>query len=311
MPRLKVILNPVADRGHARELAPRIKALLGEHGDFVWVETSRPGEAIQLAAHAKEEGYDIVVAAGGDGTAHEVLNGLVHGSRDDEVCGTLGLIPVGSGNDFAWMMGVAPGVRQTRGPQGVEAAIRKLFAGQTSVIDVGRVCDETRRCRYFGNGVGIGFDGIVNIESRKITWARGFVMYTLAVLRTVLLYFRAPRAALELDGERIEQRLLMLSVANGRRYAGGFYVTPQAEADDGQFDLCIVNQLSRLQILRLIPKFMNGTQASDSHVKMRRARHVVVHCDEGYAVHADGEIFATSAQTLTMQILPQKLRVIV
>jgi len=311
MSRIKVILNPMADRGHARELAPRIKALLSERGDFGWAETSQPGEAIQLAARAKEESYDIVAAAGGDGATQEVLNGLVNGSRDDEVCGTLGLIPIGSGNDFAWMMGVAPGARQTRGPQGIEEAVRKLFAGQTRVIDVGRVCDEAQRCRYFGNGVGIGFDGIVNIESRKITWARGFLMYTLAVLRTVLLYFRAPRATLELDGQRIEQPLLMLSVANGRRYAGGFYVTPQAEADDGQFDLCIVNQLSRLQILRLIPKFMNGTQASDSHVKMTRARHVAVHCDEGYAVHADGEIVAASAKTLTMQILPKKLRVVV
>jgi diacylglycerol kinase (ATP) len=131
------------------------------------------------------------------------------------------------------------------------------------------------------------------------------------VLRTVLLYFRAPRATLELDDQRIEQPLLMLSVANGRRYAGGFYVTPQAEADDEQFDLCIVNQLSRLQILRLIPKFMDGTQAGDPHVKMAHARRVVAHCDEGYAVHADGEIFATCAKTLTMQILPHKLRVVV
>lgn len=311
MPKIQVILNPIADRGHARELAPRIKALLGERGEFGWAETSRPGEAIQLAARARKEGYEIVVAAGGDGTAQEVLNGLVNGSRDDQVCGTLGLIPVGSGNDFAWMMGVAPGVRQTRGPQGIEEAIHKLFAGKTRVIDVGRVCDEAQRCRYFGNGVGIGFDGIVNIESRKITWARGFLMYTLAVLRTVLLYFRAPRAALELDGRRVEQPLLMLSVANGRRYAGGFYVTPQAEADDGQFDLCIVDQVSRLQILKLIPRFMNGTQAGDPHIKMTRARRVVVQCDQGYAVHADGEIFATAAKTLTMQIFPQKLRVVV
>jgi diacylglycerol kinase (ATP) len=311
MPRIQVILNPIADRGHARELGPHIKALLSTYGDFGWVETARPGEAIQLATRARDQGYDIVVAAGGDGTAQEVINGLIHGSRNDQVCGTLGLIPVGSGNDFAWMMGVAPGVRQTRGPQGIEEAIRKLFAGKTRVIDVGRVCDEAQHCRYFGNGVGIGFDGVVNIESRKIRQVRGFLMYTLAVLKTMLLYYRAPGAAIEIDEQRIEQPLLMLSVANGRRYAGGFYVTPQAEADDGQFDLCIVGQLSRLQMLGLIPKFMNGTQASSSHVKMTRARRVVVCCNEGYAVHADGEIFATSAKSLTMEILPQKLRVIV
>jgi diacylglycerol kinase (ATP) len=311
MPRIQVILNPIADRGHARELEPQIKALLSAHGDFGWVETSRPGEATELAMRARDDGCDIVVAAGGDGTAQEVINGLIAGSRDDQVCGTLGLIPIGSGNDFAWMMGVAPGKRQTRGPQGIQDAVRKLFAAKTHVIDVGSVCDQAGHCCYFGNGVGIGFDGIVNIESRKIKRVRGFLMYTLAVLRTMLLYYRAPQAVLELDGQRVEQPLLMLSVANGRRYAGGFYVTPQAEADDGQFDVCIVDQLSRLQMLGLIPKFMNGTQAGSSHVRMTRARRVVVSCDMGYAVHADGEIFATSARTLTMQILPHKLRVVV
>ena len=311
MSRMQVILNPVADRGHACELGPQIKALLSAYGDFSWVETSRPGEATELATRARDDGYDIVVAAGGDGTAHEVINGLIAGSHDGQMCGTLGLVPVGSGNDFAWMMGVAPGKRQTRGPQGIKDAVHKLFAGKTRVIDVGTVCDQDGRCCYFGNGVGIGFDGVVNIESRKIKRIRGFAMYTLAVMRTMLLYYRAPQAALELDGQRVEQPLLMLSVANGRRYAGGFYVTPLAEADDGQFDVCIVDQLSRLQMLGLIPKFMNGTQASSSHVRMTRARRVVVSCDEGYALHVDGEIFATSAKRLTMQILPQKLRVVV
>lgn len=311
MPRMQVILNPIADRGHAGELGPHVKALLGAYGDFEWVETSRPGEATELAMRARDKGCDIVVAAGGDGTAHEVINGLIAGSHDGQMCGTLGLIPVGSGNDFAWMMGVAPGRRQTRGPQGIQEAVRKLFAAKTRVIDVGTVCDQDGHCCYFGNGVGIGFDGIVNIESRKIKRIRGFLMYTLAVLRTMLLYYRAPQAGLELDGQRVDQPLLMLSVANGRRYAGGFYVTPQAEADDGQFDVCIVNQLSRPQMLGLIPKFMNGTQAGSSHVRMTRARRAVVSCDEGYAVHVDGEIFATSAKRLTMQILPQKLRVVV
>jgi YegS/Rv2252/BmrU family lipid kinase len=311
MPRIKVILNPVADRGHARELVPQIKALLSANGDFGWVETSRPGEAVELAAQACQEGYDIVVAAGGDGTAQEVINGLLNGSRADESCSTLGLVPIGSGNDFAWMMGVAPGVRQTRSAQITEEAILKLLAGRTRTIDVGRICDEANRCRYFGNGVGIGFDGIVNIESRKIKWARGFLMYTLAVLRTMMFYYRAPHAILDLDSQRIEQPMMMISVGNGRRLAGGFYVTPQAEADDGQFDVCLVGPVSRPEMFMLIPRFLKGTQASHPQVKMMRAQRIVVRCDEGYAVHADGEIFATSAKTLTLQILPQKLRVIV
>jgi YegS/Rv2252/BmrU family lipid kinase len=313
MPRIRVILNPAADRGYARELAPLIKSWLSENGEVGWAETSRPGEAVELAARACEEGCDLVVAAGGDGTAQEVVNGLLaaRSGRGEAGCTTLGLIPIGSGNDFAWMMGVAPGLRQTRDLQVIQEAVKKLFAGKTRMIDLGRICDESNNCCYFDNGVGIGFDGIVNIESRKMTWARGFLMYTLAVLRTMMFYYRAPHAVIELDGQRIEKPVLMISVANGRRYGGGFYVTPEAEADDGLFDVCIVEQVSRIEMLKLILLFMKGTQAINPHVQMAHAKRVTVHCDEGYAVHADGEIFSTSAKSLTMEILPQELKVIV
>ena len=313
MPRIKVIFNPAADRGHARELGPQIKVWLSAYGETGWAETSRPGEAVELAACACEEGYDIVAAAGGDGTAQEVVNGLItaHGERSGASPATLGLIPIGSGNDFAWMMGVAPGVRRTGNLRTIEEAVKKLYTGKTRVIDVGRVCDEANTCRYFDNGVGIGFDGIVNIESRKIKWVRGFLMYTIAVLRTMLWYYRAPRSTIELDDRRIERPLMMLAAANGRRYGGGFYVTPHAEADDGHLDVCLVDDVSRIEMLKLIVLFMKGAQAANPHVQMARAKRVTVHCNEGYAVHADGEIFATSARSLTVEILPQKLRVIV
>jgi diacylglycerol kinase (ATP) len=127
----------------------------------------------------------------------------------------------------------------------------------------------------------------------------------------MMFYYRAPHAVIELDDRQIEKPVLMLSVANGRRYGGGFYVTPRAEVDDGQFDVCLVEQVSRIEMLKLLLLFMKGTQASNPHVQMMRARRVLVRCDEGYAVHADGEIFATSARSLTVELLPQKLKVIV
>jgi len=313
MSKIKVIFNPAADRGHARELAPQIKAWLSENGEIGWAETSRPGEAIELAARACEEGYEVVVAAGGDGTTQEVVNGLMasRGGRGETSCGTLGLIPIGSGNDFAWMVGVAPGVRRTRDLALIKAAVEKIQAGQTRVIDLGRICDETNTCRYFDNGVGIGFDAIVNTESRKLKPLRGFLMYLVAVLKTMWLYYRAPQTVLELDGQRIEKHLLMISVANGRRYGGGFYVTPRAEIDDGLFDICLVEQVSRVEMLKLMTLFMKGTQATNPHVQMARAKKVSLRCGEGYAVHADGEVLATSAKSLTMEILPKKLEVIV
>lgn len=304
MPRIKVIFNPAADRGHARELGPHIRSWLSENGEVDWVETSQPGEAIQLAARACEEGYDIIAAAGGDGTAQEVVNGLMNGEGGRAA---LGLIPIGSGNDFAWMLGMP----RAHDRPTLQEAIRRICVGRTRLIDLGRICSDANHCRYFGNGVGIGFDGIVNIESRKLTWARGFLMYGLAVLQTMLWYYYAPRTVIELDHQRIERPTMMISVTNGRRFGGGFYVAPQAEADDGQLDVCMVEQVSRIEMLKLIPLFMKGTQATNPHVHMMRAKRVTVRCEEGYAVHADGEIYATCAQTLTMEILPHKLRVVV
>jgi len=315
MPRIKVIFNPAADRGHARELGPQIHAWLSQSGEIGWAQTTQPGEAIELATRACEEGYDVIAAAGGDGTAQEVINGLLasQGGRSSQETGgaTLGLIPTGSGNDFAWMMGVAPGARRTRDLAAIQVAVQKILAGKTRVIDLGRVCDGSDRCRYFDNSVGIGFEGIVTIESRRITWVRGFLMYTLAVLKTMLWHYRAPHTVVELDDERIERPLMMISIANGRRAGGGFYVAPQAVIDDGLLDICIVEQVSRLEMLQLILLFMNGTQATNPHVKMARAQRVTVRCDKGHAVHADGEIVATSAALLAMEILPHKLRVIV
>jgi len=307
MPRIQVIFNPAADHGHARELGPHIRSWLSENGEVSWVETSRPGEAIELATRACEEGYDIIAAAGGDGTAQEVVNGLMRSGHGENSRAALGLIPIGSGNDFAWMLGVP----RAHDRKTLEAILRHFYTGKTRWIDLGRIWGDSDHGRYFGNGVGIGFDGTVNIVSRKLSWARGFLMYTLAVLQTMLWYYRAPRAIVELDDQRIERPMMMISVSNGRRLGGGFYVTPQAEMDDGLFDICLVDQVRRIEMFMLIPLFMKGTQATNPHVHMMRAKHVTVRCEEGYAVHADGEIYATCAKALTMEILPCKLRVIV
>ena len=280
MSKIQVILNPAADRGHARELAPQIKAWLCENGEVGWAETTRPGQATELAARACEEGYDVVVAAGGDGTAQEVINGLMEargaagGGQGETGRSALGLIPIGSGNDFAWMVGVAPGVRRTRDLALVKAAVERIRAGQTRMIDLGRICDGTGACRYFDNGVGIGFDAIVNAESRKLKPLRGFAMYLAAVLKTMACTIARRRRFSNSTDNASRSHLLMISVANGRRYGGGFYVTPQAELDDGLFDICFVDQVSRVEMLKLMTLFMKGTQAANPHVHMTRARRV-------------------------------------
>ncbi len=302
MHRLTVILNPAADRGRAADLAPRIKTWLGAQTSHEWRETHRPGHAIELAERAVSDGADVIVAAGGDGTSHEVVNGMLRAEANSALP-KLGLIPIGSGNDFAWIAG-AP----LHDP---EKAIRQIVEGRARQVDVGLVRDERGASaqRFFVNGVGIGFDAVVSIESRKIERLRGFPMYVVAVLRTMRFYYRATNALLSYDGRKIQLPLLMGSIANGQRYGGGFYVCPDAAIDDGGFDLCLVPQVSRRSMLAFIPRFMKGTHVTDRRVTMRRGAQVTVRCEEPMAVHADGEIFSDGSREIDVRMLPKALRV--
>ena len=302
MPKTLVILNPTADRGRAAGLAAPIQSWLSERTQFEWAETRGPTHAIELAENAARHGVEVIVAAGGDGTAHEVVNGILRAPGPFKPA--LGLIPIGSGNDFAWIAGAPLG--------DPEKAVRQIAEGRPRPIDAGRVRDErgVEAQRYFANGVGIGFDAVVAIESRKIRRLHGLTMYTLAVLRTMRYYYRATPATLDHDGRQIQLPLLMGSIANGRRYGGGFLVCPDAAIDDGHFDVCLVPQISRLSMLAFIPRFMRGTHVSDRRVTLRRGARVTVRCDEPMAVHADGEIFSTGSREIDVEVLPKALRVI-
>ena len=194
MSRTCVIFNPQANRGTAARLLPELERCLGQHGQAELVHTTRPGEAEELAARALEHGFDRIVAAGGDGTVHEIVNGC-HSYAGAEDWGTLGIIPVGSGNDLAWTLDLSPDLG---------TACARLFNGQRREIDLGRVTDGDGRIRYFCNGVGIGFDGTVAREVQKITWAGGFAKYLLGLARTFFFYYDAPQTTICLPTRRVQ-----------------------------------------------------------------------------------------------------------
>ncbi len=297
MKEIMVIANPVAGHGNGAKVLPALRHHLTEEGlDFDLVCTTRSLEAIELARRAVADGYRTIVAAGGDGTTHEVLNGLRAAIDDNQVAGTLGIIPFGSGNDIAHMVGI---------PENLRGACRCLAEGQTMVIDMGRLDD-----RYFANNVGMGFDAMVSIVSRRIKYLHGFPMYFLAVLQTVFIYYKAPTVSITHDDQTTTQPILMATIGNGTRHGGGFLVTPLAEVDDGWLDLCIAREISRLRILALIPHFVRGTHVDKPPVTMLRCKRAVVTCDTGLAVHIDGEIYAEAASRLEIEILPKRLRVV-
>ena len=300
----KLIVNPTAGRGAGEQAIPQIESSLSGYGlDFDLVRTEAPWHAADLAQEAVAAGYDGVVAAGGDGTANEVLNGLMRAKQAGAGACPMGILCVGRGNDFAYGMGI---------PTDLEAGCQALAQGQRRTMDVGRgVGGLYPGGRYFGNGVGIGFDAVVGFEAVKMTWLHGFPSYLVAVLKTVFLYYQAPLVAIEYGGQKIRQHSLMISIMNGRRMGGGFVMAPEGQPDDGLFDLCIARQVSRARIFGLIPHFLKGTQATQEPIRTGRTRRIVVTAVEGVLpAHADGETLCTDGQRLELELLPRQIEII-
>jgi diacylglycerol kinase (ATP) len=305
MPSHRVIVNPISGRGTGEASIPAIEEGLRASGvAFDLVRTERPWHASELAQRAVAEGVEVVVVAAGDGTANEVINGLMEAKRSrGGKTAALAMLSVGRGNDFAFGIGT---------PMTVDAGCRALADGRRRWIDIGLVRGGLYpQGRYFGNGVGIGFDAVVGFEALKIKRLHGFASYLVAALKTIFLYYRAPRVRIRFDGQEVDQGALMVSMMNGRRLGGGFMMAPDGDLGDGLLDLCIVDQTSRARIFGLIPHFMRGTQASQPEVRTSRVRSVSVTAVEGVLpAHADGETLCVDGRELTTEVVPAALEVV-
>jgi YegS/Rv2252/BmrU family lipid kinase len=300
--RTKLIINPNADMGNAWRQAADLRPVIQEYGGADWTGTVYPTHATELALEAANQGYDLVVAVGGDGTVHEVINGLMQVPADRRPA--LGVVPLGSGNDFSHGVGI-------KGPP--SAALRQVLTGTSRRIDLGVVEDGKGRREYFDNALGIGFDATVTIRSHSLPVLRGFLMYIVAVLQTILLDHDAPMLKFTSDEESWEARKLMLVICNGPREGGGFFVAPDARPDDGVFHYASIDHVSRPMMLRLVPEVMRGTHPRFSAVKMGKLRTLELESDKPLYIHTDGEVFAafgTDVRKLRIEILPGALELI-
>ena len=294
--RVKMIINPNADLGRAWRQAADLRPIVEQFGGADWTGTVYPTHAIELARQAAEEGYELIISVGGDGTIHEVINGVMQVPLDKRP--RLGVVPLGSGNDFAHAAGVDPRPAY---------ALQKIFTGKPRRIDVGRLEDGSGRVEYWDNALGIGFDATVTIHSRKFTYLRGFMIYFLAVLQTIMLNHDAPRMHISTDNETWTDELLMLVLANGSREGGGFLVAPQAKPDDGVYDYVCIGRVSRPMMLRLIPEVMRGTHGRFRQVRMGRLVRMELNSESPLTIHVDGEIFAgfgMDVRQLKVELLP-------
>lgn len=299
-----IIVNPTSGRGFAGKSIPKIEALLKSHNlEYDLVHTERPWHAAELTEKAAREKVDVVVVASGDGTANEAINGLMKAREAGFNHTAIGLLPVGTGNDFAYGMGV-------RGTLEENVA---LVAGNTRRwMDIGRVSGgDYPQGRYFGNGVGVGFDAYVGFVAADIRWTRGLLAYLIAALETIFVYFQAPTVRIEYEGQSIEQAALMVSIMNGQRMGGGFFMAPDGLPYDNTFDLCIAGAPGKFRILQLLPTFMNGTQATQPEIKTGRAGKVTVTALKGtLPAHCDGETLCKEGQSLSIEIVHHALEFI-
>ncbi len=299
----KLIYNQVAGKGLSAQVEPEVLQLLEDAGLKCDIDiTQHVGHAIDLAYQAARSGYSMIISAGGDGTSNEVLNGLMKAKKEGCKNITMAVIPVGRGNDFAYSMGVPGDYRE---------AIQAIQRGEKHPLDVGLVFGEAfPDGRYFGNGVGIGFDAVVGFEAAKLK-VKGFMGYVIGALKTIFLYNKAPLIRLELDDEVIEDKFLMVSIMNGRRMGGTFMMAPQSLHDDGKFHLCIAGNVSKMGVLKLIPHFMKGTQEGKPAIKYALSSKVrATALTNGIPAHADGETVCVTGKEVRVEILPAQIDLI-
>lgn len=278
---IPLFLNPTAGRGRAGRRLERLKALFGEQGVAISVFPSQAMGDIeaQVARHV-EAGAKRLIVAGGDGSIHEAVNGLLAARGK----AALGVIPIGTGNDFAKACGI------TLDWQGAGRALAQRIAAGSAPrkIDVGRMNE-----RYFANGVGIGFDAKVTRVARGIRWPIGDVVYLLAILRCLYDGVATPELRIESgahDEELWHGPLTMASINNGDWVGGMFHIAPMAGNADGRFDLVIAGPVSRPRILALLPKLIRGTHLQEVEILHRVVQSVRVHAAAPIESHLDGEV---------------------
>jgi diacylglycerol kinase (ATP) len=301
-PRIKLILNPNADMGNAWKRAADLRYLVEGYGDVSWAGTVFPTHAKELAQQAAQEGYDLVVAVGGDGTAHEVINGLMQVPKSKRP--RFGIVPLGSGNDYAANLGL---------PKQPEEALKTILNGKPRIVDVARLEDELGRCEYWNNTLNIGFGGCVTIFSHNLPLFRGFLMYLAAVIQTIVSRYDVMDVKINMDEGSWEGQTMMMALCNGPREGGGFMTGPHAKLDDGILDYAILGKISRLTMFRMIPEFMNGTQERFPNiVTPGKFKKMEIISQQPLYMHTDGEVFAGfshNVRHIKVEIIPGALEV--
>ncbi|WP_214465818.1 diacylglycerol kinase [Microbacterium flavescens] len=295
--KVALLVNPTARGGaHAGAAAEAAERLRARGVKTAIISGGSAAESSELLRAAVALGTDAVAVAGGDGTVHLAIQ---------EIAGTgipLGIVPSGTGNDFAAMLGLRE--------LDVTAAADAIAAGRTRTVDLARVTRADGSATYFGTVLASGFDSRVNDRANAMRWPRGGSRYNIALLLEFATLAGIPyEVDLELaDGtrERVARDLVMATVGNGRTYGGGIPICPDADPADGLLDVVLVRPAGRLRLLRLLPRVYAGTHGGIPEVRMHRVRSVRL-SSPGVTAYADGD--PIGALPLTIDVAARTLTV--
>jgi diacylglycerol kinase (ATP) len=299
---LAIIVNPKAGRGKVRTRLPEIeRELTANQLDYEMLETTAPGEATRLARDALAAGGRFLVAVGGDGTVHEVVNGMVQDDRPVQSASVLGVVSAGSGCDF---------IRTFDLPANAVQAVNRLTGDSTRPLDVGRIrCSRTDGkdvVRYFANIAEVGLGGAVAGRAARLPSKLGPARYFFAFWLTLPGY-RSCSARVEVDGEpAYEGRAVNVVVANCRFFGGGMRISPASDPGDGTFELQVFNG-PKSDSFTTLPKVYAGRHLPHRNVVELSGGRFHVDADHPLAIEADGELLGTTPATV--EVLPRLLTV--
>jgi diacylglycerol kinase (ATP) len=281
-----MIYNPIAGRGRARKHVGRALAYLRERGaDVDCVPSASPTDLTRIAAESSRGAWDRVVVCGGDGSLHLAVRDF------DLQRGTLALLPLGTGDDFARVVGI---------PRTVIGACDVILNGRTREVDVATA----NGLRFLGVA-GLGFDSeVAEYASENAKFLRGSLVYLYSILR-VLPRFAPHRV--RMNGVRSEE-IMFACVGNTCQYGGGIRITPNAVIDDGMLDLCLVHRTTRLQLLKTLPRAYTGSHVESPFVETARAARFTFESERTMDVYADGERLTRTP--VTFGLAPGKLRIV-
>ena len=302
LPQARVIVNPVAGAGRTAKKWPQIMALLKDvELRFEYDLTEAPGHAIELAKSAAKQGYRMVISVGGDGTINEIVNGLYDAGSMADVM--LGIIGTGTGSDYIRTIGI---------PRSYTEACRCFARPRKLTVDLGVVeyvsRGQTAR-RLFVNFAGLGFDAeVVKATTQRFKTLGSLPSYRLGLLTTLLCY-RGKQVTIEMDGQVEDRKVCLVLMGNGKYGGGGMLSTPNADPTDGLFDVLIIDDLSKPDLLWSLPRVYRGTHLTHPKVTVKRARDIEIVSAEPMALQADGELLGELPARF--QVLPAALNIIV